>query len=226
MNNSDFSRRSFLLHTLTGAGAAWLAAQWPEILAAREHAMQAVATETPPKFEFFTPAQAANVEAIASAIIPTTDTPGAREAGVVYFIDRGLNTFAQDQREAFIQGLEVVSELTRQLFPAAAGFSSLTGQQQVDVLEALETHKPDPNGGKQQGIDSKLGNVDGSQVFGLFRFATVLGFLSNPEYGGNRNHVGWDVVNFKPAMAHFPPFGYYDKEYREQHAAKQEGKNS
>jgi hypothetical protein len=71
---------------------------------------------------------------------------------------------------------------------------------------------------------SKLANIDGAQIFGMFRFATVLGFFSNPEYGGNRNRVGWDLVNFKPAMAHFPPFGYYDKEYREQHRPEQEGK--
>ena len=42
---------------------------------------------------FLTAAEAADVEAVAAQIIPTDDTPGAREAGVVHFIDRALATF-------------------------------------------------------------------------------------------------------------------------------------
>jgi hypothetical protein len=88
MERSDFSRRDFLMQSVVGAGSVWLAAAWPEVLAAQQHAhhtMRAVAAGAPAKLEFLTPAQAADVEAIASLIIPTTDTPGAREAGVVYF---------------------------------------------------------------------------------------------------------------------------------------------
>jgi gluconate 2-dehydrogenase gamma chain len=226
MESFEFSRRNFLIQSLTGVGAAWLAAQWPEILAAHDHAMQAVASGTPPKLEFFTPAQAADVEAITAAIIPTTDTPGAREAGVVYFIDRSLMTFGKDQREPFLRGLGVVAELTKQLFPAAQSFASLAADQQVQLLKTLEEKKPEEPPKSGMAAQSKLANVDGGQIFGMFRFATILGFFTNPEYGGNRNRVGWDLVNFKPAMAHFPPFGYYDKEYREQHSASPAGKKS
>jgi gluconate 2-dehydrogenase gamma chain len=215
----DFSRRHFLFQSMTGVSAAWLAAQWPEILAARDHAMQAVASATPPRLEFFSPQQAADVEAICSTIIPTTDTPGAREAGVIYFIDRSLMTFAQDQREPFLRSLAAVTEITRYLFPAAAGFAALSPDQQVAALKAVEATKPDDKRESNLAAGAKPSSIDGQQVIGTFRFATILGFLANPEYGGNRNHVGWDVVNFKPSMAHFPPFGFYDKEYREQHGA-------
>ena len=47
------------------------------------------------KLEVLTAEQARQVEAIACQIIPTDDLPGAREAGVVYFIDRALKTFAK-----------------------------------------------------------------------------------------------------------------------------------
>lgn len=235
MNDSNFSRRHFLMQSLAGVSAAWLTAQWPEILAAHEHAMQAVASAAPPKLEFFTVAQAADVEAICAAIIPTTDTPGAREAGVVYFLDRGLMTFGKDQREPFIAGLGAVTELSKQLFPAAASFAALPAAQQVEVLKTLEAMKPgetDKSGalvngktdGKTNETPGKLTEIDGAQVFGMFRFATILGFLSNPEDGGNRDGLGWKLLDFKPSMAHFPPFGYYDKEYREQHAAAHPGK--
>jgi hypothetical protein len=42
--------------------------------------------------------QGATLEALAAQIIPTDDTPGAREARVVNFMDNGLATFAADQR--------------------------------------------------------------------------------------------------------------------------------
>ena len=41
------------------------------------------------KSVFFTPEQALEVEEMAAQIIPTDETPGAREARVVAFIDRG-----------------------------------------------------------------------------------------------------------------------------------------
>ena len=44
------------------------------------------------------------MEALASLIIPSGSTPGAREAGVIYFIDKALATFDRDKREAYRQG--------------------------------------------------------------------------------------------------------------------------
>jgi gluconate 2-dehydrogenase gamma chain len=229
LNSSEFSRRDFLMRSVTGVSAAWLAAQWPEILAAHEHAKQAAATVPPPKLEFFSAPQAADMEAICAAIIPTTDTPGAREAGVVYFIDRGLMTFAKDQRESFIAGLAAVTQVTKKLFPAAASFAALPAVQQVEVLKALEASKPEamtPEERHRRGapMPSTSADIDGAQIFGMFRFATILGYFCNPEDGGNRDGVGWKLVDFKPAMAHFPPFGYYDKEYREQQRSAPAGK--
>ena len=234
LNSSEFSRRDFLMRSLTGVSAAWLTAQWPEILAAHEHAMEAVASAAPPKLEFFTMAQAADVEAICAAIIPTTDTPGAREAGVIYFLDRGLMTFGKDQREPFIAAVGAVTQVSKHLFPAAASFADLTAAQQVEVLRALEAMKPGEtdnggaavNGKIDERTAGKLAGIDGAQIFGMFRFATILGFFSNPEDGGNRDGLGWKLLDFKPSMAHFPPFGYYDKEYREQHAAAHPGKKT
>ena len=39
---------------------------------------------------------------------------------------------------------------------------------------------------------------------------TVLGFLGNPSYGGNRGEMGWKQIGFEHDMAYDPPFGYYD----------------
>ena len=87
------SRRSFLAGSATGLGSAWLASQWPAILAAQEHAQKVARSGKPGKLGFFSAEQGAEVESVAAQIVPTDDTPGAREAGCLYFIDRALTTF-------------------------------------------------------------------------------------------------------------------------------------
>src|SRR5690242_19944717 len=81
------TRRSFLSRGAAGLSAAWASAHWPALLAAATHAHQAAKSAAARKFEFFTADEAKEIDAITSRIIPTDDTPGAHEAGVVYFID-------------------------------------------------------------------------------------------------------------------------------------------
>jgi len=90
---NELSRRTFLLRAGTGISAAWISANWPALLSASKHAHSAAVAANPAKLEFFTPEQATEIDAISARIIPTDELPGAHEAGVLYFIDRGLATF-------------------------------------------------------------------------------------------------------------------------------------
>src|SRR5262245_701954 len=90
------SRRQFLTATSTLAGGSWLALNWPQIVAAAEHAdhaSHAEAAVAPTSFTTLTATEATEVEAIANQIVPGGDTPGAREARVIYFMDRALGSF-------------------------------------------------------------------------------------------------------------------------------------
>jgi gluconate 2-dehydrogenase gamma chain len=55
-------------------------------------------------------------------------------------------------------------------------------------------------------------SVEKSEFFEIVRTHTVLGFLGNPSYGGNRNQAGWKYIQFDDRMTWAPPFGYYDAE--------------
>lgn len=184
------SRRSFLAGSAAGLGSAWVAANWTGILEAQEHAKRAAASGSPGKFEFFSPAQATEVESVTSQIIPTDDTPGAREAGAVYFIDRALTTFDRERQTVYTEGLGVLQAKTRELFPNAGKFSGLSGDQQIQVLKAIEK----------------------TPFFAQIRTHTITGFLANPEYGGNRDEIGWKLIGFDGKFHYQPPFGYYDAE--------------
>lgn len=205
----DFSstRRRFISNGLAGFSAAWLSANWPAVLAAAEHARKLRAGLTfGAKLDFFAPEEAIEVDAITARIIPSDETAGAREAGVVYFIDRALATFAIDDQKAFRDGLPKLHEHVHEAFPDAANFSSLTPEQQDAVLHSFDEQattvrrafRPSPVA--QNFVE-------------IVRSYSISGFLIDPEGGGNRNFVGWKVIGRDPAHMFQSPFGYYDKDY-------------
>jgi len=188
MASRTTSRRAFLVGSLSGVGAAWFAANYAGILEAGEFVVHAQQAGQPVAFQFFTREQAGDVEAMTAQIIPTDDTPGARDAQVVVFIDRALSTFEKEQRPAYTTGLVELQTQTQKLFPAASRFSALTGEQQIQVLTAMER----------------------TPFFNLVRTHTISGFFANPIHGGNANKVGWKLVSYDDSLNHKPPFGYYD----------------
>src|SRR5438552_8492616 len=123
------SRRQFLFRSATGLGGAWLNMQWPAILAAQNHAREAANSHTVLVFQFFSPEQAAEVEAAAAQIIPADDTPGAREARVIYFIDRALVTFDKEKQPLYVKGLKELQSRQNKMFKNSPKFSDLNSEQ-------------------------------------------------------------------------------------------------
>jgi gluconate 2-dehydrogenase gamma chain len=164
----------------------WLASNWPGILDAQAHAQQAARQPVP--LAFFTKEQAADVDAMASQIIPTDDTPGAHEARCVYFIDRALTTFLRDSQPVYTQGLKDLQAKTQELFPSAGKFSALTSAQQIQLLTAIEN----------------------TPFFTTVRTHTITGMFASPAHGGNYSQAGWELIGFEDTLHFRPPFGYYD----------------
>ena len=208
--NSSFDRRSFLSLSAAGFSAAWLSAQWPAMVSAAAHAHAAVASPEPAKFEFFTPQEAAEIEAMASRIIPSDETPGAKEAGVVYFIDRALVTFAADSQKDYREGIVEVQSILAEKFPGTKKFSAATPEQQDAVLEAFSSAKP-----KMTASRRNRPGGNSQPFFETLRYHTIAGFLIDPDSDrrGNRNGVGWKVIGRDLGHVFQPPFGELDKNY-------------
>jgi gluconate 2-dehydrogenase gamma chain len=188
MKKEDISRRLFIAQSLLGVSSAWLLTKLPGIAAAQEHVHKALESGREPKLEFFTPEQAAEVEAIAARIIPADEAPGAREAHVIYFIDRALSTFDQDKRPVYLKGLRLLNGRTRKMFSGKPAFSRLGPDQQDKLIKQIEK----------------------TAFFETVRTHTVMGFFSNPEWGGNHDQAGWKLIGFEDRFYYKPPFGYYD----------------
>ena len=185
-SESSTSRRDFVT-ALAGVGAAWIVSDWIAVESALAHATQAVAQQPPPAFAALTTDEAADIGAMAERIMPSDDTPGAKEAGVIYFIDRALQTFDKDQLPFVRTGLKDVNKRAAKR-KAGARFSQLDTTQQ----------------------DALLKEIENTPFFGGVRYVTMVGMFENPSWGGNRDSVGWKLLGFEPHAAHKPPFGYYD----------------
>jgi gluconate 2-dehydrogenase gamma chain len=192
MEDQEISRRFFLIQSGAGIGSAWLLLHSTEVLAAQDHAHRAAQSAAPVKFEFFTPEQAAEIEAIAAQIIPADDTPGAREARVIYFIDRALATFAVEERAIVAKGLKELPSKVKKRFKTKKRISELSSDEQIQFLKVIE---------------------DGP-FFELLRTMTIIGMFANPEYGGNHDQIGWKLIGFEDQFLFKPPFGFYDRDYR------------
>lgn len=208
MKPTQTARREFLLQSGGAAAVALVSTHWPSIVAAAQHAHEAAKSRATGYFEVLTLEQARNVEAFASQIIPSDELPGAREAGVVYFIDRALKTFASGDLPAYQKGLADLNQMIAEKNPGVKSFADATlDQQQVIVAELAQKENPPTNPPRRR---RQMGSTDFFQTIWLH---TVLGFLAIPEAGGNRDYVGWKVVDRDPAHSFSPPFGFYDKDY-------------
>ena len=184
---NEISRRRFLKSTgaLTGAslfrvGAPSLAAITQAACSARDEgaAFKTLGTE-----------EAADFAAIAARIIPTTDTPGATEAGVIWFWDNALGNYYG----WIVEGVRALREQVNASIDRS--FADLSADEQ----------------------DAALREVEDDPRFQFWRYLTIFGFFAMSKHGGNKDNVGWDLIGFEGHHgAWAPPFGYYDAEAQEE----------
>ena len=77
------------------------------------------------------------VEAIADAILPRTDTPGAADVNVAAFVDVIVNeNYSDGERTAFLAGLDGLDAMA--FSRGAASVAALTGEQRTELLDRIE----------------------------------------------------------------------------------------
>jgi gluconate 2-dehydrogenase gamma chain len=187
-----------------------------DVLEALQHAHDA-AQSGDGKLHYLDPQAAAEIEVLAVQIIPSGDGPGAKEAGVIYFIDRALATFDQDQREIYRTGLAAYrSGLATDRSGLATDRSGLATDRSGLATDrsGLATDRTglatDQSGLAAARASGSIASIEHTEFFEALRKHVVMGFLASPAWGGNRDKVGWKLIGFEDAGAFQPPFGYYD----------------
>ncbi|MGH7768999.1 MAG: gluconate 2-dehydrogenase subunit 3 family protein [Candidatus Binatia bacterium] len=130
------------------------------------------------------------LSAIADRIFPSTDSPGAVEAGAVEYIDRALAGNYAELLPGYRKGLRALDLYAREKF--GAKFVKLGGADQDAVL-----------------LDFESGRIPrfkkGADFFETVRCHVLEGVFGEPQYGGNRGLIGWRLVGFPGQQ-----FGYSD----------------
>jgi gluconate 2-dehydrogenase gamma chain len=246
MNRSVVDRRRFLLGTMavgvTGATAG--AVHDGELGAPPQTIRGAVpfkegTADAPPGasgsgYIYFTPAEAAFIEAAVGRLIPNDPVgPGAVEANVPFFLDRQLagpfgrgdhfylgGPWPKGTPEQGYQSRFSPAQLYRAAIAAidryvaanlhAASFHTLAAADQDTTLKGLESG------------DIKLeGGVDSKSFFAMLLQNTKEGYFSDPIYGGNKDMGAWKMIGFPGAHYNykdwvtrhgervpFPPVGF------------------
>ena len=191
IRNDGLSRRTFLRVAGGALGGAWLTLDLSKVAQAAQDAHAARESGDAPDTSFLSRAELADVDAITAQIIPTDDTPGAREAGVALFIDRALATFFGRMAPDFRSQLAAFRLRCQAQHPDAGSFAALSNEQQIEFLK----------------------QVDRTPFFERVRLLTLVGMFAMPKYGGNRDGIGWKLMGFQDQHIFTPPFGYYDRDY-------------
>lgn len=188
-NRGNVSRRNFLQLAATLSTASYVRLGGTAIAAISQAACTAAEKDT--AFLVLGEDEARDLAAIAARIIPTTKTPGATEAGVIHFFDNAFAGHMSSDLDAARTGL---TEFNAELSGSghAGRFDELSESAQDEFLRSREN----------------------SDFFDLAREMTIIGFFAMSSYGGNKDHVAWDLIGFEGHHGAWTyPFGYYDAEY-------------
>jgi hypothetical protein len=191
MGSDTVSRRGALKSLAAGAAGVAASSLWVEALAAvsrqqaHAHGAQAVAAQPAWTPKVLDPKQNELVATLVDLIIPATDTPGAREAGVNRFVDLVLQEAPPSERQQFLKGLAWIDARSAALFQKP--FVAALATEQTALLTRL----------------SAEGNPDkeepaGRQFFEAIKSMTIDGYYTTEI--GLRRELGDSGQLFLPAF--------------------------
>jgi len=168
-------------------------------------------------YTYFTQPEVLFVEAAVARLIPADELgPGAKEAGVAYFIDQQLfgewgamgRNYRQGPwgegtpqqgyqspltpKEVYRAGIRETNLYCEKRYGKT--FDALSSSEQDEVLRGLDEGK------------IELATAPARLFFNLLLGNTIEGFFADPMYGGNRDKVGWKLVGFPGVAAVYTAF--------------------
>lgn len=194
MTKHDSARRAFLVRAAVGAGAVAGGGLLPEASGQN----QGERHEAPDHLHsnagaFFNQEDAATIAAFTERLMPgAAGKPGARDAGVLRYIDLALAGAYADLQDFYRRGLAQLDAYCRTTYQES--FRRLDAARQDEVITALER-------------DQAAGFTwpSGLEFFNTIRTHTMEGLFADPIYGGNQNFAGWRLVGFPGAQSIFTP---------------------
>jgi gluconate 2-dehydrogenase gamma chain len=218
--------RREMLHTTAVAGSAaivsWFGSQ-TALAEADSLVPRPVASRT---YAYFTSLEIVFIDAAVSRLVPADELgPGAKEAGVTFFIDQQIaGSFGRAETwymlgpwkkgtpeqgyqlkltpaQLYRAGIQSVDDYCRRTFNKKT-FAELDASDQDKILHGLEKG------------EIELSDAPAKEFFAMLWQNTNEGFFADPIYGGNRNFAGWKLVGFPgPRYNYVNEIEQYGKPY-------------
>lgn len=118
------------------------------------------------------------VEALCAQIIPADDFPGAKEAGVLYYIENQLAGPLARFAPNYKTGIASLQQR------AGKPFNDLTSAEQKQLLQNIEA----------------VPDSDLNHFFQLVIDHTMQGFYGSPAHGGNKDEASWKMLEITDVM--------------------------
>ncbi len=199
MSKHDEARRAFLVGAAVGAGAVASAGLVPEAAAQNQQNHKAADPAAQAHSNgaghgaFLNDEDAATVAAFTERLMPgAPGKPGARDAGVLNYIDLALAGAYAELQDFYRRGLTQLDGYCRKTFNEP--FQRLSAARQDEVITALAE-------GKATGFAWPTAPA----FFNTLRTHTMEGMFADPIYGGNKDFAGWRLVGFPGAQPAFTP---------------------
>jgi gluconate 2-dehydrogenase gamma chain len=199
MGKRRASRREFLARAAAGAGAVAGAGLAGEAAAGsqEQHKDAGAAAAAQPRFDgqehhaFFNHDDAATIAAFTERLMPgAPGKPGARDAGVLNYIDLALAGAYADLQDFYRRGLAQLEAHCRKTYRDS--FVRLGTARQDEVIRTLE-----------EGKAAEFTWPTAQEFFNTIRTHTMEGMFADPIYGGNKDFAGWRLVGFPGAQPVF-----------------------
>ena len=191
--NKKVDRRTAIKGVAVGMGAVSSLPILNNLASAQAHQHHSVApkvAETVAKAPaFFNKQQYATITELASLIIPTDETPGAREAKVNEYIDLIVGESPFDVQKVFLDGLAWLDKASKDRHKK--NFVNLSNAQQVGLLTEISKIKnPAPNEATQ------------AKFFKAIKDMTIDGFYTSKIGIEELGYVGNTVLDEFPGCTH------------------------
>jgi gluconate 2-dehydrogenase gamma chain len=142
---------------------------------------------------FFNDTDAETVAAFTERLMPgAPGKPGARDAGVLNYIDLALAGAYADLQDFYRHGLAQLDAYCRKTYGDT--FAKLDAARQDEVIKALEDGKVE-----------EFSWPTAQAFLNTVRTHTMEGMFADPIYGGNKDFAGWRLIGFPGAQPLFTP---------------------
>ena len=134
-------------------------------------------------YRFFTPEEAICIIAFCEQIIPKDESPGATDAGVIYYIDRQLFGVFHYNQETYRNGIKNLQAWCNSKY--GKPFELIIPEDQINAMKILESNQLN---------EAEWTGSKPAEFFNLVCSHTMQGFYGSPVHGGNKDYMSFEML--------------------------------